>query len=95
MTKETPPVLPWVELALKLLGFLETILPAALVSYNAHLQSKVRAAEAALLIEQAQRRADAKALAVQESAKGLGRRALLDRALAKRPEGGSPESAPK
>lgn len=80
-----PPTVVWAELLLKLLGFLETFLPAALVSYNASLKSKVYAAQATAQIAEAQRRASEASSAVLESAKGLGRRALLDRALAKRP----------
>lgn len=86
-----PKVLGWVELVLALLGIFEKILPAALVSYNANLKMKLGGAKALAEIAEAERKASEKSLAVLEETKGLGRRALLDRALSRK----GPKPPPK
>jgi hypothetical protein len=67
-----------------LFSIIEQLLPAILVSYNNHLKSRVASLIVTAEISETQRRALDGEIKIDKQNLTLGRRALLDRAIAKR-----------
>ena len=73
----------WAELAIKLLSLLEAVVPALLVTWNDQLQGQVAAAKEQRDFAEARLKGELDAKKIGDDSMGLGRRALLDRALSR------------
>lgn len=100
MTDQAKPSLPpsaWIsglELALKLIGLVETILPALLVAWNDQLRAQVAAGKQRQVLLEAQLKGELDAKRVGDETMGLGRRALLERAVRGARAGAAARAAP-
>jgi len=65
MGKITEPVV-WARLCLKIAGLLETILPAALVTYTAYLKAKTKSLEATVALAEYEKRVAHKKLEMRD-----------------------------